>query len=1085
MWPARPGKTTMADIRILDNGLRTEGDRLRYAFFRLETPEGERVRCVALKELAYIPVEAREDPDVLGKQWAAVRGLYNAGVEALYLAAGIFTPRRLGIVQFYGAAAEAAAEEAAAQEALRRMATVEAVLANFPQTRLAPPDLERVEWLVDFLATAPHLQVILGHPDPRQARRGLGRDGALGEADEDLASQQNEMLFRGLARLREDFVFLVMAQHVGRRRLTEGLVRVAEAASQVASRRRGSLNVGFSISLPLLAAIGGVHGGTAAGAHGATRGASEGVSEGWGRSHVEGQAHTEMESVSHTTGRTWSRAVGESEGVAQGRSTMEVQGSGQASGRGASSGSSFMIGESRTLGGSFGVELGFKPAGVGLNADMGAQGSRSWSHAAGTFQSTSTFQSQSTFQSHGEGTFESQSRATSEVDVEGGFSATTRSRGTADTVSRAEGISQSWGRSHAETRAESDLTGRAGSQAFIGAFSGGVAPGVSIGRTWQTEDDVAERLTEVLRGLEALLNQAGAEGGFMTDAYLLTRTPTGARAGAALVPQAFHGPSVPTPVLTVPAEGPEADHVRLHAMALRPCEEAPPGDPFGGYLWRSTSTLLTAGQLAALTAPGLFEEGLAVTVQERLPPLGFYPDMPGEVTLGHQYSAETGDLTDVPVRLTRSRHFHTAFTGDTGYGKSVAAMRLAYESTLHWRLRTIVLDFGAGWRALLNAPGLEGRVDIYQLWPGAGRPFRWNPLQIGTNIAPEVQWRAFCDIFGAIARLGVRRQVGELRDALRQVYLAAGVLVDDPEVRQDPEWGKVLDREREIARPGTPLGDLDPETRQRLAVERSKAVGLSDLYALIEQKLRDTPPRDTMLRGVLEGILYRMHPLVWGAAASQYAPGPDSLPLEDLARPWGICILEGGAFLDEFSKAFLLGWAAWHIYTDSVVRRIRRAAAPDEYLQIFFEEANKILSGVDYGGDEDGGGASYTAEQFANMWRDSRKYGVWLHVITQSPALIPPGILSSCDNLVACHLKNPKDRDLVVAAIARSEKGFVDETWRRFLARLAVGQAVCRLGYSPEMADLEPMLIRPLMLQVPEPTDEEIAARLGGRDATA
>jgi len=233
-----------------------------------------------------------------------------------------------------------------------------------------------------------------------------------------------------------------------------------------------------------------------------------------------------------------------------------------------------------------------------------------------------------------------------------------------------------------------------------------------------------------------------------------------------------------------------------------------------------------------------------------------------------------------------------------------------------------------------------------------------------------------------------------------------------------------------------------------------------------------------MLRGVLEGILYRLHPLVQGAAAAQYAPGEDTLALEDLARPWGMAVLEGGSFLDEFSKAFLLGWSAWHIYTDAVVRRIRRAAAPDEYLQIFFEEANKILSGVDYGEDEDGGGAAYTAEQFANMWRDSRKYGVWLHPITQSPALIPPGILSSCANLIVEQLKNPRDRDLVTAAIARSEKGFTDEEWRRFLARLPVARSVARFGYSTELSEQEPVLFRPLMLQVPEPAEEEIAAAM-------
>ena len=89
--------------------------------------------------------------------------------------------------------------------------------------------------------------------------------------------------------------------------------------------------------------------------------------------------------------------------------------------------------------------------------------------------------------------------------------------------------------------------------------------------------------------------------------------------------------------------------------------------------------------LAAYTCPNLFEEGTAVTIQEKLPPLGFYPEMPGDVVLAHQCSPETGDLTPAPLRLTRQRHFHTAFTGDTGYGKTVAAERMVYETTLHWQ----------------------------------------------------------------------------------------------------------------------------------------------------------------------------------------------------------------------------------------------------------------------------------------------------------------------------------------------------------------------------------------------------------------
>ena len=49
-------------------------------------------------------------------------------------------------------------------------------------------------------------------------------------------------------------------------------------------------------------------------------------------------------------------------------------------------------------------------------------------------------------------------------------------------------------------------------------------------------------------------------------------------------------------------------------------------------------------------------------------------------------------------------------------------------------------------------------------------------------------------------------------------------------------------------------------------------------------------------------------------------------------------------------------------------------------MQIFFEEANKVLGGVDgaKGSDDTGGaatGGATTARQFQNMWRDGCKCG--------------------------------------------------------------------------------------------------------------
>jgi hypothetical protein len=455
--------------------------------------------------------------------------------------------------------------------------------------------------------------------------------------------------------------------------------------------------------------------------------------------------------------------------------------------------------------------------------------------------------------------------------------------------------------------------------------------------------------------------------------------------------------------------------------------------------------------------------------------------MPGDAVLGHQYSPSTADLTTAPVCLDPQRHFHTLFAADTGYGKSVAAMRMVYETVTKWQMPTVVLDWGAGWRQLLNAPGLDGHVNILQLWPHAARPLRWNPLQIGRTIPPETQWRAFADIFGAIARMGVKRQKQELLEALRNVYLRAGVLIDDPEIRNSPDLGRVRPDEKRVVGVDTQalLGALTHEQRQALAVYRSRAIGLADLYREIQVKLARVPARDAMLRGVLEGILFRMNPLVQGAAALQFAPGDDAIQMEDLIQDWGVTVIEGGSFLDEFGKAFLLGWAGWHLYTDSVARRVR-AGKTAGWSQIVFEEGNKIFGGIaDGGGEDEAGGPAYTAQQFGNMFRDSRKYGIWLHVIAQSPHLIPQDIVSSCNNLVAGFLKNPKDKDVILSALAKSEKGFTDEAWRRFLSDLAIGQFFGRFGYAGDRMLLRPMLFRPMPVEAREPDDAEIASRLG------
>jgi len=144
-----------------------------------------------------------------------------------------------------------------------------------------------------------------------------------------------------------------------------------------------------------------------------------------------------------------------------------------------------------------------------------------------------------------------------------------------------------------------------------------------------------------------------------------------------------------------------------------------------------------------------------------------------------------------------------------------------------------------------------------------------------------------------------------------------------------------------------------------------------------------------------------------------------------------------------------------------------------------FEEANIIFTGLEGGESSEGRSAPSVGEQYSNMFRDSRKYGAFFGVVTQSPSLIPQGIISSCNNLVVGFLKNPEDKNIVLSALARSEKGFVDEPWRRFLSDESIGMVIGRFPYAHSREMQLPFLFHPLMLDVPEPTDAEIAAKLG------
>jgi hypothetical protein len=612
--------------------------------------------------------------------------------------------------------------------------------------------------------------------------------------------------------------------------------------------------------------------------------------------------------------------------------------------------------------------------------------------------------------------------------------------------------------------------------------SGGIVPSLSVSKSYNWVDAQSQQVAELLRIQEGLLVQASTDGAYLTDVYMLTRTDRARTAAEALVRQAFHGSErVVTAFQTRRLDDIEQRYIRQHAFAFTPSTrvETVPG-LLEGY---KDATLLPPEKLAALYAPGLFERGPAVTTEERIPPFTFIPDLKGDAVLGRLWDFETATLTKAPLRLSEDKHMHTAFVGDTGFGKTVAAERLCVEAVNCWHHRAVVLDWGQGWRKLLDGPIDRSRVDVYQLHARAVRPLRWNPLQIGRRIDPDTQWRATVELFANAGGLG-QKQVSYLLNTLREVYLTKGVFTADPEVQRHVQWGRVIDAV-EAGMTGvaanTALVNLNPDQLQALAVHRSKDVDIADWVAALEatlagmqQKKKGDPNSAS-----LEGAVVRMQRLTQGVIGQRYAKGPGSIAIEDLGLlgptgdQWGVAVLEGGAELDQFTKSVLLGLIAWQLYTDAVARRRELIGQKLPALNIFFEEANKIFSGAPVrAGSSDSGPSQDVSDQFIPMFTDGRKYRVYCHPILQAVNLLPQVILSSCVNIFVGQTKGTKDRDATLAHLAKSEKGFTDEEYKRFVSRMPIRMLIAKLGYGQELWEMGPMLCEANQIQATEPTDD-------------
>jgi hypothetical protein len=829
--------------------------------------------------------------------------------------------------------------------------------------------------------------------------------------------------------------------------------------------------------------------------------------------------------------------------------------SGTSTTHGTSSGISHIASSSQNWsnGISGGGGISVAPAGVGLSGKMevshsdgGAIGMAD-GVSSGVMDSTTSVHM--TSHAHTEANTTSTADGTSHVNSSGdavstshavsSFESDTQAHGTSisQTNSYAHGVgkgqSDTQSTSVSSSQGSSDSIGVARSQALSAALSQGLGiglvPSIGFSQSYQGIDYVAKAIHDALLQQYRLVETMTLEGGVFVDNYYLVPTPEARAAVKGLVAQAFHGvEEVATPVQVLDLTPEEEAYIRLHALTGVP-STMPEKSPWALEGWRHTS-LNTLLQAAALTAPGLFEHGAALTVWEPLPPLAnvaLHFRRGGHATLGHLISPETAEVREAAVRLVESQLFaHWLIAADTGLGKSVLGQRLVYEMVKHQRCRVVVCDFAAGWRDLMRVVGQDGghHFECASLYPSAARPLHFNFLRVGPHVDAESTLNALVDLTTNAGQLG-ERQAGYLLQTLKDVYLECGVLTEDdwvlddltpaenkPDAAEDkprkntrryipPQqgvqlWGWLQPDERDVinacrrqrGEPDLPdrsirLRDLHPNPlfaasdRHALAVHRSRQ---ADVRRWVERltQLRDSFLKMSTSYDSIQGILNRLAVLAQGRVGRMLGAGDDSLTLEDLAWPQGLAVLEAGpsAHLTPFAKSLLFSIILWRLYTDAVKRweiaQDRGESLPHTVLVL--EEANKI-----YGGVADGKSKTQEAPKqsqlFEEMHRDSRKYGITFVDLGQSPSRLPEAVLSSANNKAISKLQNDADAKAAMSALGYSPHGVHDVgMYHLITGRLAQKQFIVKLGLDDDPTRIAPFLMKPLKLDVARVTDLDL-----------
>ncbi|MBT9258139.1 MAG: serine-rich protein [Clostridiales bacterium] len=825
-------------------------------------------------------------------------------------------------------------------------------------------------------------------------------------------------------------------------------------------------------------------------------------SEGVSVSHTEGASQSQgaTAGISETTGGSESRSAGESRTSSTGTSTtMGLSGGGGLTTRPGAQGANLSADYSTGIQDQRGASVDHSISqttnrsvasnisqntsrSVNISDGWSASQSRSYGESVSQNYSVSSSFSESVAKgrsiSYGQSVSDSIAYGTSEQVTEGFSKSISHSTSYTDSLSQTQGksvgtsythsVSQgqntglSYGQSvsksvsHSLTSGKSvaDTTGRSfgttdslalsrGRSENLGMSTGlTMGPSLSAAKSYQWVDARADNVRKILEAQRTrLLEALQGQGAFHVDVGVFVEDDASVLAASAAAKSAWYGDVLPTPFESLPLTPEEEAHLRAHFQLFTPClgEEPVPG-LIDGYKY---STVLLAGELAALTHPLRAELGGSPTAVEDVPTFRVPAVMNGDIYMGtilasSKWTPEDEFRTPYEYRLSRHHLGHTLFVGASRSGKTVGALRFVAEiAKLKNPTPTIVaLDWKSDWRALARVVE-PSRFRFYSMaQPDLG--VRMNVIRVPEGVDPHLWLDVVAETFALAYGLG-QRGYSIIWDHLQRLY-------DEHGVFDDPTQSRKVTLHSLYRAVSFTLAAMDAPSNQGQGKPR---LGF------------DTKER---LQAVLDRLVYYQK----GKWVEMFCyDGDDALTIEDLCAEDGrVTVLEAQG-MASLQKVFLIG-----ILTSGIWSYIQAKRGHRNGLFLILEEAHEVVRGADVTNKQNLININETV--FETMYAEGMGLGLNLVTITQTPTKLPPTCLANSPLLFAYRMLIEEDISTIVRMISRDPR-YDHRDIARWFTRQPTGWCVARTSRVTNFLDADPVLLETAMIKVTSPSDDELA----------